>query len=175
MDATGTSVRVLKACGLRRCRPSRRIRYRPDGSLVPRSIRNLAERAKSLQRDVREAVLSIRANPPQERRVDPRRYVHFEQTLEFMNRHGATPVIVLNPVHPAVLAELRAYGYPGRKTALEYLRELRTRFAFVLVDAEDIRVWRGSPTDFSNANHVNRQNMRRLLEYIVAHSRGALR
>jgi hypothetical protein len=173
-DATAASLRVLEGCALRRCKPKRRIRYLPDGSLVPRSTRNLPEQARSLKRAVRAEVLSIRANPPQKRTVDPRRYVYFERTLRFMNRHGATPVIVLNPVHPAILAELKGYGYPGRKTALAYLRALHARFDFVFVDAVDIRVWHGSPNDFSNANHVNRRNMRRMLTYVVAHSQRAL-
>ena len=85
-----------------------------------------------------------------------------------------TPVIVLNPVHPEVLAELRKYGYPGRKRSLEYLHELHAQFDFVVVDAEDIRTWHGVATDFSNVNHVNLRNMRRLLRYVIAHSHGAL-
>jgi hypothetical protein len=173
-DATAASLRVLQACVLRRCKPKRRLRYLPDGSLRASSLPNLPEHDKSLRRSVARQVASIRANPPQEGKVDPRRYVYFEKTLAFMNRHGSTPVIVLNPIHPTVLAELRRYGFPGRKTAYGYLRRLRTRFAFVLVDAQDIRVWHGSPNDFSNATHVNRRNMRRLLTYIVARARGAL-
>jgi hypothetical protein len=174
LEASGASLRVLKACKLRRCRASRSIRYRPDGSLVPRSIRSLPEQAKSLRRSVQKLVASIRANPPTEGPVDPRRYVYFERTLAFMNRHGATPVIVLNPLHPEVLAELRKHDFPGRRTAFRYLRDLNRRFDFVLVDAQDLRVWHGSARDFSNANHVNLRNMRRLLTYVVAHSHGAL-
>ena len=100
--------------------------------------------------------------------------MYFEKTLALMNRHGSTPVIVLNPVHPTVLAELRKHGHPERRTALEYLRGLHARYEFVFVDAEDIRLWGGSPTGFANATHVDRPNMRRLLDYIVAQSQGAL-
>jgi hypothetical protein len=173
-DASRESLRVLRACQQHGCKPRRLIRYRPDGSLVPRSIRNLPEQARSLRRDVQREVAGIRANPPHERPFDPRRYVYFERTLAFMNRHDATPVIVLNPVHPEVLAELRTYGYPGRKPSLEYLHELHAQFDFVVVDAEDIRTWHGVATDFSNVNHVNLRNMRRLLSYVIAHSHGAL-
>ena len=132
-DASRESLRVLRACQRHGCKPRRLIRYRPDGSLVPRSIRNLPEQARSLRRDVQREVAGIRANPPLERPFDPRRYVYFERTLAFMNRHDATPVIVLNPVHPEVLAELRKYGYPGRKPWLEYLHGLHARFDFVVV------------------------------------------
>ena len=40
---------------------------------------------------------------------------------------------------------------------------------------QDIRKWGGSEYDWSNATHVNRANMRRMLRYIVAQSGGALR
>jgi hypothetical protein len=175
-DATGASVRVLQGCALRRCRPKREPVYLPDGSLKASSLRNLPEYEQSLrvERSVERIVERIRANPPRARGIVPMRYVYFEKTLAFMNRNGSTPVIVLNPVHPEVLAELRKHGHPKRRTALEYLRDLRTRFDFVFVDAEDIRDWGGSPNDFSNADHVNRRNMRRLLEHIVANSQGAL-
>ena len=91
-----------------------------------------------------------------------------------MNEHGSTPVIVLNPIHPKVLAVLRRQGLVKRRASLAYLRRLHKRLDFVVVDAEDIRRWGGSPRDFTNATHVNRVNMRRLLRYIVSHSEGAL-
>ena len=39
-----------------------------------------------------------------------------------MNEQGSRPVIVLNPIHPHVLAALRGRGFPARKAALAYLR-----------------------------------------------------
>jgi predicted MFS family arabinose efflux permease len=36
-------------------------------------------------------------------------------------------------------------------------------------------VWGGNASDWTNAKHVDRLNMRRMLRYIVAHSDGALR
>jgi hypothetical protein len=119
-------------------------------------------------------VANIRSDPPQPRTLNPRRFEYFERTLAFMNEHGSTPVIVLNPTHPSILAELRKHGHPNREAALEYIRGLHARYDFVFVDAEDISVWGGSPADFANASHVNRRNMRRMLDYIVANSEGAL-
>jgi hypothetical protein len=58
---------------------------------------------------------------------------------------------------------------------MAYLDDLRRRFDFVLVDAQDISRWGGSPADFSNATHVNRRNMRRMLAYVVARAEGALK
>jgi hypothetical protein len=164
---------VLRACVLAACRTA--VRYLPDGSIAGATLRYVPEYTKSLSASIAKLVGAIRAHPPRGGRVDPRRYVWFERTLAFMNRRGERPVIVLNPIHPRVLAELRRWRYPARRTALAYLRRLHRRFHFVVVDAQDSRRWHGSPTDWSNATHINRRNMRRLLRYVVAHSHGALR
>jgi hypothetical protein len=171
-QALRASWRVLRACALGTCET--RVRYLPDGSIAEATLRYLPEYTKSLRESIAKRVAAVRANPPRDGRVDPRRYVWFERAIEFMNEQGARPVIVLNPIHPQLLAELRRYGFAGRARALSYLRRLHRRLDFVVVDCQDIRRWRGSATDWSNATHVNRRNMRRMLRYIVAHSEGAL-
>jgi hypothetical protein len=154
--------------------PVRRKRYRPDGSIAHRYRRSRAQRARILRRSVGELVAQIRAHPPQREPDHPARYVYFERAIEFMNRQGARPVIVLNPIHPRVLAELERYGFPKRKAALRYLAQLRKRLDFAVVDAEDTRRWGGSAAHFENATHIDAVNMRRLLRYVVARSGGAL-
>lgn len=149
--------------------------YKPDGSINYSSLPSVPDSAERLRTSVERLVASIRANPPAPSPTPPKQRVYFERTLAYMNRHGARPVLVLNPIYPTVLAELERFGFPGRQAALEYLAALRSRFDFVLVDCEDISRWGGSPTDFVNATHVNRANMRRMLRYVVAHSKGALR
>jgi hypothetical protein len=151
--------------------------YRPDGSLNQSSIPAVPDHARRLQESVDKLVASIRENPPVPSSSPPEPRTYFERTLGYMNRHGARPVIVLDPIHPDVLAELERHGFPGRQAALAYLGELRSRFDFVFVDCEDIARWGGSPDDFSNATHVNQRNMRRMLVYIAAaaHPQGALR
>ncbi len=91
-----------------------------------------------------------------------------------MNERGERPVIVLNPVYPTVLAELKRYGFPLAAQSLAYLEQLQRRLDFVLVNCQDIRTWGGTAEDFSNPTHVNERNMRRMLRYIVAHSDRAL-
>ncbi len=116
--------------------------YNPDGSLGPSSTRNLPEKAKSLDEAVAKLAASVRAHPLLGAGgVDPRRYVYFERALAFMNRRGERPVIVRNPIHPVVLAELRKVGFPARRTSDTYLARLHKRFDFVVVDAQDIRRW----------------------------------
>lgn len=172
-QATKASWRVLKACVVGTCKG--RIRYLADGSIAQPTLRFLPEHARSLNKSVARLAAAVRRrHVTAVGKVDPRRYAYFERTIAFMNAHGARPVIVLNPIHPTVLAELRRRGFPARKVSLAYLRALHRRLDFVLVDCQDIRRWGGSPADFSNATHVNRRNMRRLLRYVVAHSDGAL-
>lgn len=172
VQMTRASLRVLNACVFGACKG--RVRYLADGAIAPSTLRFLPEQAASLSASVDALAASVRAQPPSETGVDTARYAFFERTLAFMNANGARPVIVLNPIHPRVLDELRSRGFPARARSLAYLRALHDRFDFVVVDCQDIRRWRGSPGDFTNATHVNRRNMRRMLAYIVSHSDGAL-
>ena len=157
-----------------------KIRYNPYGSLTNQSLRYLPEHAKSLRASVAKLVAGVRTHHQTlaQARADlaePGRFFYFERALEFMNKRGEVPVIVLNPVYPTVLAALNRYGYAGRRASLEKIAELHKKFRFVFVDAHDIRTWGGTDYDWSNATHINRANMRRLLRYIVKHSDGALR
>ncbi len=177
-DATKASWRVLRKCALASCRS--RINYNPDGSLTNQSLHYLPEHAKSLRASVAQEITGVRLHHATlaQARADlaaPGRFFYFERALAFMNARGEVPVIVLNPVYPTILAELEKYGYAGRQATLEKVAELHKRFRFVFVDCQDIRKWGGNDYDWSNATHVNRSNMRRMLRYIVAQSQGALR
>ena len=173
-DATKASWRVFRKCVIRTCK--RPILYLPDGSIAHGSLRYLPEQAASLERSVAELVASIRRNPPGPiKNIDPKRYVFFEQMIAWANEHGSRPVIVLNPIYPSVLQELNKYGFPMKKASMQYLRDLQRRLDFAVVDGQNIYAWGGKPIDFANATHVNWKNMRRLLEYIVARSDGALK
>ena len=177
-DATKASWRVFRKCVLSTCHSQ--IRYNPDGSLTNQSLRYLPEHAKSLRASVAKEIAGVRTHHetlPQARAdlAQPGRFSYFERALAFMSKRGEEPVIVLNPVYPTVLAELNKYGYASRRATLEKVAALHERFRFVFVDAQDIRTWGGNDYDWTNATHINRANMRRLLRYVVAHSDGALR
>jgi hypothetical protein len=177
-DATKASWRVFRKCVLASCRSY--IRYNRDGSLTSQSLRYLPEHAKSLRTSVAKLVAAVRAHHQTlaQARADlaqPNRFYYFERALQFMNRRGEVPVIVLNPVYPSVFRELLKYGYNGRRASLEMVAKLHERYRFVFVDCQDIRKWGGTDYDWSNATHVDRANMRRMLRYVVAHSGGALR
>ena len=119
-------------------------------------------------------VAQIRQHPPVAPPFDPTRFQLFEHLLAYVNARGERPVIVFNPVYPTVFAELEKYGDPLSTNSLDYLHSLRPRYDFVVVDCQDIHKWGGTDYDWTNATHVDRANMRRMLRYIVTHSDGAL-
>lgn len=176
-DATEASERVIRKCVLATCRPP--TRFNSDGSLTTGSLRSLPERAKSLKESVAKTVAALRAGHQTMAQVrtdfaEPDRFVYLDRMLRFMNSRGEVPVIVLNPVYPTVFKELQSYGDPARRVALETIAKLHKHYRFVFVDLEDISKWGGTATDWTNATHVNRANMRRALRYVVEHADGAL-
>jgi hypothetical protein len=150
-------------------------RYRPDGAYVRSVARNLPQHSPNLRKDVAEAVAEVRVNRGGRVTSDPKRLVWLEKALRFMNRRGERPVIVLNPIHPAIVAELKKHGFPARQVTYRDIGWLKQRYDFVFVDALDIGRWGGSPNGFWDVHHINSANMRRLLTYVVSHSQGALR
>jgi hypothetical protein len=177
-DATKDSWRVFEKCVLATCHT--KINYNPDGSLTAKSLRFLPEHAKSLRKSVATRLAGVRANREtlRQARQDlaiPGRFAYLDRMLAFMNSRGEVPVIVLNPLYPSVLAVEERLGFTAHHATMEKLAQLHRRYRFVVVNCEDERTWGGDPSDWSNASHVNRSNMRRELRYIVAHSDGALR
>jgi hypothetical protein len=150
-------------------------RYRPDGSLAVRSSRPNLVRLQQIKAQAAAIATGIRRNPPIAPHYDSKRFQLFEHLLGYMNSHGERPVIVFNPLYPTVYAELERHGNPVLATSLDYLRSLRNRYDFVVVNGENVATWGGTDYDWKNATHVDQANMRRLLRYVVAHSNGTLR
>ena len=148
-------------------------RYRADGSLPGGQSAPSPAHVKRVKAEAARMVAGIHLHPPVSPTFDATRYQLFEHVLAGLEPFA--PVVALfNPVYPTVLAELRKYGTPLATTSLNYLRGLQGRYGFVVVDCEDIHKWGGTDSDWTNATHVNRANMRRMLRYVVAHSGGAL-
>jgi hypothetical protein len=171
-QATKSSYRVLKACVEGHCHGD--IHYNPDGSLTKASQRVLPEHATSLKLAVKQHLADIRRQPPTLPPYTKKQFLYFDQALAWMNAHRATPVIVLNPIYPSVYRLMHERHYRREQQALAELHRLQKRFHFVVVDCSDIRRWHGKAKWFNNATHVNGQNMRLMLRYIVKHSHGAL-
>jgi hypothetical protein len=173
-QATWASLRVFWECVLTDSECHQQIIYNRDGSISAATMSFLPEYGQNASVQAAHDVAAIRSHPPTAVHLNPKRYVYFTKALEFMNKHGSVPVIVLNPVYPTILAELNRYGNPDLKGSLAYLEKLRHRFNFVVVNCTNIYTWGGTATDFMNDSHVNQTNMRRMLHYIVRHSNGAL-
>jgi hypothetical protein len=172
-QATKASYRVVKACIEGRCHG--RLRYNADGSINQSTLRYLPEHAKSLARSVKQHLADVKHQSPTLPPYTKSQFFYVDEALAWMNAHGSTPVIVLNPIYPSVYRVMQERHFKREQEALAELRKQQQRFRFVVVDCSDIRKWHGKAPDFSNATHVNQRNMRRMLRYIVAHSDGALR
>ena len=59
---------------------------------------------------------------------------------------------------------------PVMTASLRYLRSLRGRYDFAVVNCGNIHACGGNDTDWANATHVDRFDVQRMLRYIVAHS-----
>jgi hypothetical protein len=171
-QATDASYRVVKACLEGHCHG--KVAYHADGSLTGRALRYLPEDAPSLKKAVAQKLAEIKGEPRSLPRFRKSELLYFVKTLAYMNAHGATPVIVLNPIYPSVYRLLQKKHSTRDAQALAELHKLQKQYRFVVVDGSDIRLWGGKARDFNNATHINRRNMRRLLRYVIAHSDGAL-
>jgi len=172
-QATQASYRVVRDCLEGHCHG--KLMYNADGSLKGAALKYLPEDAPSLKLAVRQ---KLAETEHQGRNLPPftnAQLSYFERGLAFMNAHGATPVIVLNPIYPSVYRLMEKRHSHREAEALAELHKLQRHYHFVVVDGSNIHVWGGKASDFNNATHINRRNMRRFLRYIVAHSDGALK
>jgi hypothetical protein len=147
--------------------------YTADGGLnYPEPSK--AQRAAKVAATLPGALAGLKADGKKTYHIIPSRTTYLQKLLALANNQGATPVIVLNPLYPKVLAARKKYGFPELKAANTYLTWLHTQYQFISLNGEDIKTWGGKASDFSNVNHIDRYNMDRLLAYVVAHSNGAL-
>lgn len=171
-QATESSYRVLRDCLEGHCQS--KITYNADGSLTGAALRYLPENAPSLKLAVKQKLAAVRHQSPNLPPFSSAQFLYFDKALAFMNAHGATPVIVLNPIYPSVYQLMQKHHSRREAEALAELHKLQKHYRFVIVDGSNIHLWGGKARDFNNATHINRRNMRRLLRYVVAHSDGAL-
>ena len=101
---------------------------------------------------------------------------YFEKTLQLLNDHGTTPVIVVMPVHPRVLAALRKHGrVSGPAPFPAYLHGLQTRYRLKVVDLTDLSSFGGDPQGFYDGVHINRENSNRVIDALVEQAGDVLR
>jgi hypothetical protein len=148
--------------------------YRADGSLRIAQHSPTPFQVSQVKAEAAQMVARIHQHPPVGAPFDPSTYQLFEHLLSYVNGRGERPVIVINPIYPTVLAELKKYGDPLTSSSLHYLHSLQPRYEFSVVDCRDIHTWGGTDNDWNNPTHIDQANMRRMLRYIVAHAGGAL-
>jgi hypothetical protein len=100
----------------------------------------------------------------------------FARTVSLLNRRGTRPLLVLTPVQPTLLRAIGPLGWNRRHAqVVAYLRQLRTRLAFDLLDASHISSFGGRAGGFYDGVHMTVPNVRRLVAWAVSQHRADLR
>lgn len=95
---------------------------------------------------------------------DSRARSYFEKTVQLLNEHGTTPIIVLMPIHPRVLRVMRAHDMGGERRKLrEYLTEFGQTAQIKVLDLTTIRSFNGRADWFYDGVHINRGNTNRVI------------
>jgi hypothetical protein len=163
----------VRACGLQGCNQKW---FHADGSLLASRVRTTAtQRAGYLRATLADKIAAVSTRPESARPPGRANLRAFERLIAWMNSQGATPVVVMNPLDPALLHALARNGaFPRHAWADRYLRSMRHRYRFDFIDLTDVRTFHGLPNGFSDPTHVTVANMRLMLRYIVAHDHGLL-
>jgi hypothetical protein len=121
--------------------------------------KGIAESSTIFVRRYRSAFPGLAATPRQ----------FFERSLAAMNAWGATPVIVLTPMQPQLLRQVRPIGWDARhRDVLAYLHGLQKRYRFVLVDMSLLSSFGGSPQAFYDGVHMMPGNYRKMVRALMA-------
>ena len=123
-----------------------------------------------------DKLAAVRTRPESARPPGRGNLLAFTRLIAWMDSRGATPVVVMNPLDPALLHALERHGgFPRHAWAVDrYLRRLSHRYRFDFIDLTDVRTFHGLPHGFSDPTHVTVANMHLMLRYIVAHDHGLL-
>jgi hypothetical protein len=148
--------------------------YGPDGVVLRNRYDIRREKGYTLDRAldwaVDKALERYSATTPA---LDPRSVKYFEKTLRLMRRIGTEPVIVLMPLHPALLEAVRDAGWEKRhEKVLAWLRELQERHDFTVLDLSRLESVGGDPEAFYDGFHIMRHNARRVLDTVVEQAPG---
>jgi hypothetical protein len=111
-----------------------------------------------------EAAAAAYADPP----FSPEPVRYFERTLAAMNRWGATPVLVLTPIHPRLHALAGPLGWDARHQAvLDYLDRISSKYRFTVMDLTSIGSFGGTPEAFYDGTHMRVANLRLMLDEVL--------
>lgn len=95
---------------------------------------------------------------------DSRARGYFEKTVQLLNAHGTTPVIMLMPIHPRVLQVMRAHHMGGERQQLrDYLAAFGQTAQIKILDLTTIRSFDGKARWFYDGVHITRGNANRVI------------
>ncbi len=93
---------------------------------------------------------------------------YFVQTLGLFNSMGVTPVLVVMPTQPEVIAAMGKAQFERRRVSvLNFLESLRPRHRFALLDYSYIQSFGGDPTAFYDGVHIMVKNADLIIEAAV--------
>jgi hypothetical protein len=150
-------------------------RYGPDGVVLRNRYDLAVKRGRTLKRavdwSIDEALERYRTTTPA---LFPRSQLYFEKSVRLLNDLGTEPVIVFMPIHPRLLAAVRPAGWAERRSeVMAYLRGLRRRLDFTVLDFTELSSFKGDRNGFYDGFHIRKANARRLLDAVVARAPGA--
>jgi hypothetical protein len=145
-------------------------RYGSDGVVLRNRYDIAEERGRPLSRAIDWSVeIALERYATTEAALYPRSQRYFEQTLGLLSDMGTTQAIVLMPLHPRLLAAVRAAGWQERHDeVMTYLAGLQARYGFGLLDCSDLAAFKGDPEQFYDGFHIKRANARKLTRNVVA-------
>ncbi len=107
------------------------------------------------------------------KKMDPLAETYFTKTLAFMNDQGATPLVVLTPIHPKLRKVLGPLGWELRhEQVAAYIESQQSAYDFVFVDMTDPAVFGFDPKQFYDGMHMTTVNTRRAIDYILKETGG---
>lgn len=101
---------------------------------------------------------------------------YFAQTLGLFNSMGVTPLLVMMPTHPEVIAAMGEARFDRKRRAFHgFLDLLRHKYRFALLDFSRIESFGGDPSGFYDGVHVTQENADRIIDAALAAAPQALR
>ncbi len=145
-------------------------RFGPDGVVLRNRYDIAEERGRPLSRSVDWSIeTALKRYATTDAALYPRSQRYFAQTLDLLSEMGTTQAVVLMPLHPRLLAAVRAAGWQARRAeVLTYLKGLQDRYGFGLLDCSDLATFGGDPDEFYDGFHMKRANARKLTGNVVA-------
>lgn len=145
-------------------------RFAPDGAVLRNRYDIAEKRGRPLSRAIDWSIqTALERYATTEAALYPRSQRYFEQTLGLLSEMGTTQAVVLMPLHPRLLAAVRAAGWQARRDeVMTYLQGLQSRYGFGLLDCSHLASVNGDPENFYDGFHVKRANARKLARSVVA-------